>query len=418
MLNIMTYDFKKIRRGAEELREELVRIRRIVHENPELGFVENETAKLIKEKLDALGIPYKSEIAKTGIVATITGDQPGKTLAIRADMDALPIQENTGLEFASKNAGVMHACGHDTHVSCLLGAATLLNNLKSELKGSVKLLFQPAEEGSSLYDPTFKIAGGARPMVLEGAVGDPNNPEIDAVLALHIGAGDRPAAQVGKIGVTDGPSSGSADEFYITIKGKGGHASAPHNAVDPVFVAAQVYINIQGWLSRVINPMEPVVFTVGKIVGGFRHNIISDTCQMDCTLRTLNEEVRSKIKEELPKLISAIATGYNASADIEIRTGYPVGSNSKIMNDHIRSVFTDMYSADDIAVRGPILGAEDFYEFGFKNSIPISMFGLGGANPEKDYISPNHSSKFRIDEDALPIGTAVLAATAISYLNS
>jgi amidohydrolase len=414
----MAVDLEQIKQNAEAMSDALIETRRTLHRNPELGFREFETTKLIKNRLDALGIPYKSEIAKTGIVATIEGSNSGKTLLIRADMDALPMQEDSDTEYRSQNDEVMHACGHDAHVTCLLGAAEILINSKDLFPGTIKLVFQPAEEGSREYDPTGKIAGGAKPMIIEGAVGDPENPEIDAALALHIVAGDEEESLVGRIGVGDGPFTGSADEFYVTVKGKGGHASAPHSAIDPVYIASQIYIAIQGYLSRTIDPMEPVVFTFGKIVGGFRQNIISETCRMEGTLRTLNEEIRAKLKDELPELMKGIAHTFGGDAEVEIFTGYPVGNNDKKMNDHIRKVTKQMYGDESIVEVNAQLGAEDYYEFGFKNSIPISMFWLGGGNRERGMIHGNHSNFFDFDEKALPIGTSILAATAISYLNS
>ncbi|MHA2501640.1 MAG: M20 metallopeptidase family protein, partial [Candidatus Kariarchaeaceae archaeon] len=251
------------RQRSESMRADLVSMRRKIHENPELGFQEFETAAFIKAELDKLGISYRSEIARTGIIATIEGSRPGKTLLIRADMDALPMIEDADLEFKSKNHGVFHACGHDTHVTCLLGTAKILMENRDKFGGTVLLVFQPAEEGSKEYDPTGKIAGGALPMVMEA--GDVLNPDnLDGVLALHIVSGEDDHEHVGKIGVGDGPFSGSADEIFVDIIGKGGHASSPHSAVDPVYIASQVSVALQGWLTRFVDPMEPVVVTFGK----------------------------------------------------------------------------------------------------------------------------------------------------------
>ncbi|MDH5647247.1 MAG: M20 family metallopeptidase [Candidatus Heimdallarchaeota archaeon] len=409
-----------IRVDAEALEQKLIEIRRKIHENPELGFQEFETARLITTRLDELGIPYKKEIAKTGIVATIKGEKgEGKTLLIRADMDALPLLEETTLGFKSKNEGVFHACGHDSHVSCLLGTAELLQSKRDQFKGTVLLIFQPAEEGSKEYDPTGKISGGALPMILEAPeiFGTFENPKCDGVLALHVAAGPEVNYQIGTIGVKDGPFTGSADELYIDIIGKGGHASTPHTAVDPVYLASQINVAIQGWLSRVINPMEPVVITFGKIIGGSRQNIIPVKCRMEGTLRTLNEKTRDKIKEELPVFIKKQAQSFGGDADITILTGYPVGSNDKIMNDHIRKVTAELYGSDHINEEEAQLGAEDFYEFGFRNKVPIAMFWLGGTNPEKNMVYSNHSNYFDFDEKALAIGTTILTATALSFLN-
>ena len=412
---LLTYgDFMSTRQDAEQLKDYLVGIRRKIHENPELGFQEHETVKLICSELDKIGIPYKKDIALTGVVATLQGGKGiGKTLLIRADMDALPLIEETNLPFKSKNEGVFHACGHDTHVSCLLGTANILKNRVNEFKGTVKFVFQPAEETSTVYDP--KGSGGAAPMIKE----KPDEFNHDAALALHITASEFDDEVVGKIVIKDGPFSGSADEFYVTIKGKGGHASAPQKAVDPVFIASQVYVSLQGYLTRTIDPIEPFVFTVGKIVGGFRNNIISESCRMECTLRTLNEDLRKKLLTAIPAFMKNIAKSFGGDVEVETVVGYPVGYNSPILNKHIEKTVKDLYGKDALSIREKAqLGAEDFFEFGFKNKIPIAMFWLGGSNKEKDMIHDNHSNKFDIDEKALPIGSAVLSGTAISYLNS
>ncbi len=398
--------FSEIKDFAYSIESKIIKNRRHIHMNPELGFQEIKTSEYICEKLDELGIPYKKGIAKTGIVATINGELGnGKRIMIRADMDALPMQELNDVPYKSTNDGVMHACGHDNHVAILLGVAEVLNKFKSKFKGTVYLLFQPAEEGP----------GGARPMVEEGAIGPKENPNIDAALALHIVAGD--VFTVNHIGVKDGPMTGSADELYFTIKGKGGHASAPHEGIDPVFIAAQIVTNFQGWLSRNIDPMEPRVFTIGKIVGGTRNNIIPDECKMEGTLRTLNEDVRDKILAELPKFAKNTAKLYGGDAELKINRGYAVGVNSKEINDHIRLVMKEMYEPDAlIEVPKAQLGAEDFYEFSLRGKIPVSMFWLGAGGGKYKY--PNHSPLFDVDERALPMGASILSATAISYLNS
>ena len=417
----MNIDFKG---EAYKIKNNLIKIRRQIHQNPELGFCEFETAKLIKTELERIGIEYTSEIAKTGIFATVHGtsasNKSDKHFLIRADMDALPLQEDTTFEFKSQNDEIFHACGHDTHVTSVLGAAEIIQKYRAQFSGKISFVFQPAEEGSKIYDPTGNISGGALPMIIEAPeiFGSQKNPRFDGILALHIVSGPEPSSQVGHIGVSDGKFTGSADEFLITIKGEGGHASAPHNAVDPIFIASQVYNAIQGFITRKVDPIEPVVFTIGKIDGGFRQNIISETCFMTGTLRTLNSEIRDMLKTELPVLIKSISKSFGGDANIEIYTGYPVGSNDKIINDHIRKVTKSMYGENALFEVDPVLGAEDFYEFSFKNTVPISMFWLGGANQAKGWIGANHSNYFSIDEDAIPIGTSILAATAFSFMNS
>ena len=397
---------------VDKINEKLISVRRKLHENPELGFLEFETAKLIKNRLDELGIPYNSEIAKTGIVATIVGKSAGKRLMIRADMDALPLQEDSDVPYKSKNDNVMHACGHDCHVSCLLGAAEILIQKKNEFEGTILLIFQPAEETSPLgyYD----VPGGAGPMVLEGAIGDPNNPEIDAAIALHVNA----QHPTGTISIRGGPSMGSADEIQIIVKGKGGHGSAPHMAIDPIYISSQIYIGIQGFLSRRIAPIEPRVFTIGKIESGSRHNIISDRAVMEGTFRTLNQEVRDIIIEEVPNLIKSIAETYGGEAEVKIQGGYPVGVNDEGLAKLIQETTIELFGEEKLIIPPAILGAEDFYEFGMGGKIPVAMFWLGGQNEEKGFMAPNHSNYFDFDEDALKIGTTMLVGVALNYLKT
>ncbi len=375
--------------------------------NPELGFEEFETSKYIKSILDKIGVGYKG-FAETGVVATIKGNGEGKRIMIRADIDALPIVEENDVPYKSQIEGKMHACGHDAHIAGLLGVTELINNHKDDFKGTVDLLFQPAEEGPG--------SGGAVPMIKAGAIGDPNNPHIDAAISLHVG---NFLDGGGQIGVKDGPFTGSSDEIYIKVIGESCHASAPHEGVDPVHIAAQITTSIQGWLTRFIDPVEPVVFTVGKIDGGTRYNIVSDTAQMDCTLRTLNEEVRGKIKEALPKFCDGIAKAHGGSAEVKIIKGYGVGVNAKEINDHIRKTYTELFDADNlIEQEKPVLGAEDFFEFSLRGKIPVAMFWMSTTNKDKGFIAPNHSSTFDIDEEVLYMGAATLAGSAISYLNS
>ncbi|MCE7733934.1 MAG: amidohydrolase [Candidatus Heimdallarchaeota archaeon] len=406
---------------VRELEDFLIKTRRIIHQNPELGFEEKETAALICKELDNLNIPYTKEIAITGVIGIIEGKKgSGKTLLLRADMDALPLPEDTNLEFKSNNNGIFHACGHDSHVACLLTTAKLLKKHENDFAGKVMLVFQPAEEGSMVYDPTGKISGGALPMIMEAGdiIGNKDNPKIDGALALHVISSPHPRDVLGKIGIEDGPFTGSSDELLVKIKGKGGHASAPHTAVDPVYIASQVNVALQGWLTRTLNPMKPVVITFGKIVGGLRNNIISETCEMEGTLRTLDEDVRDQILGGIGEFVSGIAEAYGAQAEVTIMRGYPVGHNSKEMNDLIRESVTELYGNEAIYDYGAILGSEDFFEFGFRNKVPIAMFWLGGSNVDKGMVHENHSNYFDYDEEALVIGTAVLFSTTMKFLAS
>ena len=408
-----------LRKAAEEYKSELIRIRRQVHMDPELGFLENNTSKLIQDELIKLGLDYKM-FARTGLTSEIKGGAgDGKTILIRADIDALPLQEENEVEYKSRNDGVMHACGHDTHIACLLGVAKLLVAHKDNFKGKVLLVFQPAEEGSKLYDPTGEIGGGAVPMIKEGALGEVENPIIDAAIALHIVVGDEDDYMFPKIGVKDGPLTAAADEIYADIVGRGGHGSAPHAAVDPIYLTSIIVSQLQGMLTRYVDPMEPHVLTFGKIIGGTRQNIIPDSVRIEGTLRTFDRELRENLLGKIASFIETTAEIHGGTAKVQIIRGYGVGVNDKMLNEHIRFAFTQYYDKEHLVeVDRAQLGAEDFYEFGLEGKLPTSMFWLGGGNREKNMISPNHSNFFDIDEDSLPIGTAVLAQSAINYLNS
>ncbi len=390
---------------AESIKDELIAHRRWAHMHPEPGFKEFETSNYIKEQLSKLGLEYR-EVAGTGIVCDIKGHEDGRTLLIRADIDALPLQEDNDVPYKSLNDGMMHACGHDTHIACLLGTAKLLSGLRESFKGTARLVFQPAEEGP----------GGATPMVKDGAIGDPENPDIDAAIALHVTAGED--MLVNTIGIKDGPLTAGADEIYVDIIGKGGHGSAPHEAIDPVYVAAQIITQVQGYLSRFVNTFDPVVMTFGKVVGGDRQNIISERVRMEGTLRTFSRDLRKRMYKELPKLFSNIAKTYGAEAKTEIITGYGVGINDPELNKLLREVFKENYGEKGIMEQEyPTMGAEDFFEFGLDGKIPTMMFWLGGGNKERGMLAPNHSNYFDIDEDCLPMGTALLTGTAVKYLS-
>ncbi|OLS22304.1 MAG: Thermostable carboxypeptidase 1 [Candidatus Heimdallarchaeota archaeon LC_2] len=408
-----------LRKAAEEYKSDLIRIRRHVHMNPELGFLESETSKFIQDELVKLGLEYKL-FARTGLTSEIKGEAgDGKTILIRADIDALPLQEDNDTVYKSHNDGVMHACGHDTHIACLLGVAKLLNENKSMFKGKALLVFQPAEEGSKLYDPSGETSGGAMPMIQEGAIGDIESPKIDAAIALHIVAGDEEDTMYPNISVKDGPLTAAADEIYADIIGKGGHGSAPHSAVDPVYLTSVIVSQLQGMLTRYVDPMEPHVLTFGKIVGGTRQNIIPDSVRIEGTLRTLDRDLREKLLGKIASFIETTAELHGGTANVEIVRGYGVGVNDKMLNDHIRSAFTQYYDKENlIEIEKAQLGAEDFFEFGLQGKLPTSMFWLGGGNREKNMTSPNHSNFFDIDEDSLPIGTVVLAQSALNYLNA
>ncbi|MHA1630058.1 MAG: M20 metallopeptidase family protein [Candidatus Heimdallarchaeota archaeon] len=392
---------KEIWKIANEIKEELVTDRRHFHMYPELGFEEHQTAAYVAKKLKELGLEVKIGVAKTGVIALLKGKGgTGKTIGIRADMDALPIQEENDVSYKSKHDGKAHMCGHDAHTAILLGVAKILSRLKEQLPGNVKFFFQPAEEG----------LGGARPMVEAGALADP---EVSAVIALHV----FDEYDTGKVVIKDGSFTASADKFYIDITGKGGHAAAPHETVDPIVVASHLVVALQTVASRSTDPVDPVVVTVGTFHAGSAYNIIPETAHLSGTIRALKQDVREATWEQIKQITEGVAKSFGATIATKIDLGYNPGFNDPSLNQHIKNAVIDLFGEDQLVIEEePTMGAEDFYDFSDNYRIPVSMFWLGTRNEEKGIKYPGHSPKFDVDEDALPVGSAVLALTAWNYL--
>lgn len=392
---------EKIKKISKEIFPSLVKLRWELHQYPELAFNEFKTSERIAKELKRIGIDFKKGVAKTGVVGLLNKTKQGKTLALRADMDALPVLEQTNFSYKSKNKGVMHACGHDVHMACLIGAAKILTRLKEELPGKVKFIFQPSEE----VPP-----GGAKPMIEEGVLKDP---DVSGIFALHCDS----AVPMGKIGVREGPTMAHADSFDITIIGKGGHGARPHDGVDAIVVAAQVIQALQTIVSRKINPLEPVVISIGTMEGGSARNIICDKVILKGTARTLNKEIAKKIPVFLKEVISGITKSAGASYELNYYEGYPILINHPKATDLARRSIAKLFGKEAIfELRRPMMGGEDFAYY--LQKIPGSFLRLGIRNPKKDAIYPWHHPKFTVDEDAIKIGSAVLAGIAFDFLSS
>jgi amidohydrolase len=368
-------------------------LRRAIHRRPELGFEEYETSALVERELDSLGIEHR-RAAKTGIVARIDGNSPGRVVALRADMDALPIDERSGEPFESEIAGQMHACGHDAHTAMLLGAARFLTARKAQLSGSVILIFQPAEEGP----------GGALPMIEEGAL---ENPHVEAIAMLHVDS----RLDVGTIGITSGPANAAADEFYLSIRGSGGHGGYPHSAIDAIPPASAIVLALQNIVARETDPLASAVVTVGTIAGGYRNNVIADEVTLSGTLRAHDPVVRDELEARLRRIVAGIASAYNVQAEVRVVRGYPPVHNDTGLAAQFGR-YVHEHTSLQIEEPLPTMGAEDFAYFA--QHVPGLLIRLGVRSESSGAVHPGHSALFRIDESALPLGVTTLALFAIA----
>lgn len=381
---------------AARIQPELVELRRYFHQHPEPSWEEVNTAWRIVEELEKLGVSVERK-AKTGVVGTLKGSKPGRTVALRADadIDALSIKEETGLPFASQNEGYMHACGHDAHITCLLGAAKILSQLKDEIGGTVKFIFQPAEE----------LAQGAKKLVEEGVMDG-----VEGIFGLHVWSD----LAAGKISIDPGPRMASCDRFVITIEGKGGHGSAPHQGVDAVVVASAVVMNLQTIVSREINPLEPAVVSVGKIVGGDRFNIIASQAVLDGTCRCFNPEIRKNLPDIIRRIAEKTAATFRDEAKVEYHFMCPPTINDEGLVLLAKNTVKKLYGEDALATMPLLTGSEDFSYYAEK--APAVFAFLGVCNPEKGACFPQHHSHYTIDEDVLQVGAALYAQFALDFL--
>ncbi len=390
-MNFNNLMLQKIKTLAKQNATLLIELRHHLHAHPELSFKEYETSRFIAGKLSEWNINYKI-IAETGVVALIEGKNPLKRIvALRADMDALPILEENNVEYKSQNNGVMHACGHDVHTTCLLGAAKILNELKDEWEGSVKLIFQPGEE---------KNPGGASLMIKEGVL---ENPRPEAIAALHV----HPGLPVGKLSFRSGLVMASADEIYITIKGKGGHAAAPHVTTDTILVAAQIVISLQQIISRNKDPLTPSVLSICSFKGGNSTNVIPAEVKLMGTFRAMDEAWRYKAHELIKKQTIEIAHALNAEADVHIDVGYPAVYNNADATANAAKLAKEFIGNENVEETEIRMGAEDF---GFyAQQIPACFFRLGVRNEKKSIVHQVHTPNFNIDEAALETGAGIMA---------
>lgn len=381
---------------AKKIHSELIKWRRYLHQHPELGFEEENTSRFVQEHLQQLGIEVQAPLAKTGVVGLIRGEQPGPTVALRADMDALPIQDQKQVEYASKIDGKAHLCGHDAHTTMLLGAATLLAKNPPRV-GNVKLLFQPAEEG----------LGGASAMIKEGAL---ENPGVRAIAGLHV----FPGVPTGHVTTVSGIACAAADEINIEIIGKGGHAAHPHLSVDSITVAAQVITAIQQIASRQVDPLLPLVITIGKMEGGYKRNIIAPSVRLEGTVRTLDPALRETIADQIERVIKGVCQAFNATYTYEYNYGYPSIINDESLIPYVEETAHEVLGEGTFSLVKPSMGGEDFSYYTQK--VPGIFFRLGVGNDQKGTTYPLHHPLFDIDEDALPLGSAMLAQFALNYL--
>lgn len=377
------------------IKDEIIANRRDFHKYPELGFKEHRTAKVIAEKLQSYGIEVKTEVGKTGIVGDLYGKEGGKTIALRADMDALPVQETGDISYKSKNEGIMHACGHDGHMAMLLGAAKILSQNKDRLSGNIRFIFQPAEEG----------AGGARYMIADGCL-----EKVDEIYGAHLWN----YQPYGEIGVKPGAVMAAADFFDITVKGIGGHGAAPQGTVDAIVAASNLIMSLQTIVSRNIDPLESSVITVGKISGGHGFNIIADEVKLRGTIRAMTEANRQMIKSRMQEVIDGVAKATGATINLDYQDGYPPTINDEHATQIVQKVAHKIVG-DETVEPYLTMGAEDFSYY--LQKIPGCFFFIGSAPQGKELMSvPHHCSHFDIDERALLIGTSMFVQLIIDKL--
>jgi amidohydrolase len=391
---------EKIQSLAQQYHADTVACRRHLHAHPELSFEEVETGKFVAAQLSALGVEHKHGVAENGVVALIKGKNPKKrTIALRADMDALPIQEANNVPYKSQNDGVMHACGHDVHTSSLLGTVRILNELRGEFEGTIKCIFQPGEE---------RLPGGASLMIKAGVL---ENPRPTSIFGQHV----HPPLHAGMIGLKPGIYMASADEIYVTVKGRGGHGAMPQECIDPVVITAQIIVALQQLVSRYADPAVPTVLTFGKINStGGATNIIPNEVKLVGTFRTMHEKWRMEAHKRMKKIAESIAKGYGAACVFQILKGYPVLFNHEELTKRTKKWAVEFLGKSNVVDLPIRMTAEDFAYF--SQAMPACFYRLGTGNPERGITSPIHTETFDIDEAALETGMGLMAWLALKEL--
>jgi amidohydrolase len=382
---------------AEELFEYTRDLRRDFHRHPELGFQEVRTAGVVARELTDLGLEVSTGIGKTGVVATLEGSRQDSVVLVRFDMDALPIQEETGAEYASQTPSVMHACGHDGHTAIGLAVARMLDAHEMEFSGTIKFVFQPAEEG----------LGGAEAMVADGIL---ENPKPDLCLSLHLW-NDKP---LGWIGVTPGPAMSASDRFTVKITGRGGHGAAPHLTVDPVVAGAQVISTLQSIVARNVKPLESAVVTVTSMSGGEAFNVIPEKVDLKGTIRTYNPEIRELVLERFEEITTGVAEAFGCQTEVEFNRVTPAVANDPEMAKRVQNVAARMFPDSTVDDQERTMGSEDMAYM--MEDIPGCYFFVGSANPEKGLDAAHHHPKFDFDERALPRAAALMASAVVEFL--
>ena len=389
-----------VKQKSSENFQQVVDMRRHLHMHPELSFNEHKTSAFVQEQLARAGISFKSGVAGTGVVAMIEGRNPGKkVIALRGDMDALPIQETNNVDYKSQNPGIMHACGHDVHTSSLLGVAQVLNSIRNEFEGSVKLVFQPAEE---------KLPGGASLMIKEGVL---ENPKPTGIIGQHV----MPLIETGKVGFRSGIYMASTDELYMTITGKGGHGAMPHLNIDPVLITAHIIVALQQIVSRYANPTMPSVLSFGKVIANGATNVIPDSVYVEGTFRTLDEGWRLQVHEKLVHMAGMLAESMGGKCEFKILKGYPALKNEPGLTERMRSFAVDYLGKENVVDLDIWMAAEDFAYYSQVTS--ACFYRLGTRNEARGITSSVHTSTFDIDERALETGVGLMAYGAIRELS-